>query len=109
MRSISKRKYPTRTDTTGETKVEVIVNGGQTLAEKTFTGGSATVEFNNLSTGYGYYYLRITQADKQIAVDRAGVDGRERKCRNLQYIQRCGYADQRRRYQHLQSDLQQPE
>ena len=56
------------TDITGETKVEVIVNGGQTLAEKTFTGGSATVEFNNLSTGYGYYYLRITQADKQIAV-----------------------------------------
>lgn len=56
------------TDTSGETKVEVIVNGGQTLAEKTFTGGSATVEFNNLSTGYGYYYLRITQADKQIAV-----------------------------------------
>ena len=56
------------TDTTGETKVEVIVNGGQTLAEKTFTGGSATVEFNNLSTGYGYYYLRITRADKQIAV-----------------------------------------
>lgn len=56
------------TDTSGETKVEVIVNGGQTLAEKTFTGGSATVEFDNLSTGYGYYYLRITQADKQIAV-----------------------------------------
>ena len=56
------------TDITGETKVEVIVNGGQTLAEKTFTGGSAIVEFNNLSTGYGYYYLRITQADKQIAV-----------------------------------------
>ena len=56
------------TDITGETKVEVIVNGGQTLAEKTFTGGSATVEFNNLSTGYGYYYLRITQADKQITV-----------------------------------------
>ena len=58
--------YPT--DTSGETKVEVIVNGGQTLAEKTFTGGSATVEFDNLSTGYGYYYLRVTQADKQIAV-----------------------------------------
>ncbi len=56
------------TDTDGETKVEVIVNGGQTLAEKTFTGGSATVEFNNLSTGYGYYYLRVTQADKNIAV-----------------------------------------
>ena len=56
------------TDTDGETKVEVIVNGGQTLAEKTFTGGSATVEFDNLSTGYGYYYLRVTQADKNIAV-----------------------------------------
>lgn len=56
------------TDTTGETKVEVIVNGGQTLAEQTFEGGSATVEFDNLSTGYGYYYLRITQADKNIAV-----------------------------------------
>ena len=56
------------TDTSGETKAEVIVNGGQTLAEKTFTGGSATVEFDNLSTGYGYYYLRVTQADKQIAV-----------------------------------------
>ena len=56
------------TDTAGETKVEVIVNGGQTLAEKTFTGGSATVEFDNLSTGYGYYYLRVTQTDKNIAV-----------------------------------------
>src|SRR5699024_3563117 len=56
------------TDTSGETKVEVIVNGGQTLAEKTFSGGSATVEFDSLSTGYGYYYLRVTQADKDIAV-----------------------------------------
>ena len=56
------------TDTAGKTKVEVIVNGGQTLAEKTFTGGSATVEFDNLAAGYGYYYLRITQADKHIAV-----------------------------------------
>ncbi|HJD34243.1 MAG TPA: CehA/McbA family metallohydrolase, partial [Candidatus Mediterraneibacter tabaqchaliae] len=56
------------TDTAGETKVEVIVNGGQTLAEKTFSGGSATVEFDNLSTGYGYYYLRVTQTDKNIAV-----------------------------------------
>ena len=56
------------TDTEGTTKVEVIVNGGQTLAEQTFEGGSATVEFSNLSTGYGYYYLRITQADKNIAV-----------------------------------------
>ena len=56
------------TDTVGETKVEVIVNGGQTLAEQTYTGGSTTLEFNDLATGYGYYYLRITQADKDIAV-----------------------------------------
>ena len=56
------------TDTAGETKAEVIVNGGQTLAEQTFTGGSTTLEFNDLATGYGYYYLRITQADKDIAV-----------------------------------------
>ena len=56
------------TDTTGSTKVEVIVNGGQTLAEKTFEGGSAELTFENLPATYGYYYLRITQADKNIAV-----------------------------------------
>ncbi len=56
------------TDTKGSTKVEVIVNGGQTLAEQTFTGGSADLVFDNLTSTYGYYYLRITQADKNIAV-----------------------------------------
>jgi len=56
------------TDTSGSTKVEVIVNGGQTLAEKTFEGGSAEISFENLPATYGYYYLRITQADKNIAV-----------------------------------------
>lgn len=56
------------TDTSGTTKVEVIVNGGQVLASKSFEGGSATVEFDNLTSSYGYYYLRITQADKNIAV-----------------------------------------
>ena len=56
------------TDTAGSTKVEVIVNGGQTLAEQTFEGGSAEISFDNLPATYGYYYLRITQADKNIAV-----------------------------------------
>ena len=36
------------TDTAGTTKVEVIVNGGQTLAEQTFEGGSAELSFDNL-------------------------------------------------------------
>lgn len=48
--------------------MEVIVNGGQTLAEQTFEGGSADISFDNLPATYGYYYLRITQADKNIAV-----------------------------------------
>ncbi len=56
------------TDTEGETKVEVIVNGGQTLAETTFTGTSADITFDDLPSTYGYYYLRVTQADKNIAV-----------------------------------------
>jgi hypothetical protein len=56
------------TDTEGTMKVEVIVNGGQTLAEKTFEGGSAEISFENLPATYGYYYLRIDQADKDIAV-----------------------------------------
>ena len=34
-KSISQQRFPTPTDTAGETKVEVFVNGGQTLAEKT--------------------------------------------------------------------------
>ena len=42
------------TDTAGSTKVEVIVNGGQTLAEQTFEGGSAELTFENLPATYGY-------------------------------------------------------
>ncbi len=56
------------TDTQGTTKVEVIVKGGQTLAEQTFEGGEAHLEFKDLPATYGYYYLRVTQADKNIAV-----------------------------------------
>lgn len=56
------------TDKAGKTKVEVIVNGGQTLAEQTFEGGSGELTFDKLPATYGYYYLRVTQADKNIAV-----------------------------------------
>lgn len=56
------------TDTEGETKVEVIVNGGQTLAESTYDGTSQVITFENLPATYGYYYIRVTQADKDIAV-----------------------------------------
>ena len=56
------------TDTEGKTKVEVIVNGGQTIAESTVNGSSGTVKFENLTASYGYYYIRVTQADKNIAV-----------------------------------------
>ena len=56
------------TDNAGQTKVEVIVNGGQTLAEQTFDGGSADLSFEDLPATYGYYYIRVTQADKNIAV-----------------------------------------
>ena len=56
------------TDTEGETKVEVIVNGGQTLAESTYDGTNQVITFENLPATYGYYYIRVTQADKDIAV-----------------------------------------
>ena len=48
-------------------KVEVIVNGGLVAATKTLSGGNGTVEFS-LSDDYSYYYLRVTQADGNIAV-----------------------------------------
>ena len=56
------------TDAKGTTKVEVIVNGGRTLAEKSYTGNKAEIEFKNLPANYSYYYLRVTQPDKNIAV-----------------------------------------
>lgn len=56
------------TDKGGKTRVEVIVNGGQTLAEQTFEGASGELTFDKLPATYGYYYLRVTQADKNIAV-----------------------------------------
>ena len=48
--------------------VEVIVNGGLVIGSKTLSGGEGTVTFNFDSNDYSYYYLRVTQADKNIAV-----------------------------------------
>ena len=48
--------------------VEVIVNGGLVIGSKTLSGGKGTVTFNFDSNDYSYYYLRVTQADKNIAV-----------------------------------------
>lgn len=62
-------------------KVEVIVNGGRVAATRQVESNRDTVEFA-LPNNYSYYYLRITQADKDIAVtapvwtgavDKAGI------------------------------------
>lgn len=52
----------------GDAKVEVIVNGGLAAASQTLAGGNGTVNFTFDSNDYSYYYLRITQADQNIAV-----------------------------------------
>ena len=52
----------------GDMKVEVIVNGGLVLDSQTLTDGKGTVTFTFDSNDYSYYYLRVTQADQNIAV-----------------------------------------
>ena len=52
----------------GDMKVEVIVNGGLVLDSQTLTDGKDTVTFTFDSNDYSYYYLRVTQADQNIAV-----------------------------------------
>lgn len=47
--------------------VEVIVDGGEVIARETVEGASATVTME-VSSGYHYYYLRITQPDGDTAV-----------------------------------------
>lgn len=54
-----------KTDTIG--KVEVIVNGGLSVASKTITTNSADLTFT-LSPDYSYYYIKVTQGDGDIAV-----------------------------------------
>ena len=48
-------------------KVEVIVNGGQSIDQKIVAESEATVEFN-VRSDYSYYYLKITENDGDIAV-----------------------------------------
>ncbi|MGL5379508.1 5'-nucleotidase C-terminal domain-containing protein [Clostridium sp.] len=54
-------------DNEGIGKVSVISNGGKVVASKVVTSSKETVEFN-LPADYSYYYIRIDQADKDIAV-----------------------------------------
>ncbi len=47
--------------------VSVITNGGLVLDKKTLTGNTATVEFD-VDNKYSYYYLKVVEADGDIAV-----------------------------------------
>ncbi len=51
----------------GNCKVDVIVNGGLVAASKSVPVKESTVEFD-LPANYSYYYLKIVQADGDIAV-----------------------------------------
>ncbi|HEX3039724.1 MAG TPA: hypothetical protein VHP54_05475, partial [Caproiciproducens sp.] len=62
-------------------KVEVIVNGGRVAASQQITSNSGTAEFT-IPNNYSYYYLRVTEPDKDTAVtapvwtgtvDKAGI------------------------------------
>jgi len=48
-------------------KVEVIVNGGLSVASKQVDGNNDTVKFE-LPVNYSYYYIKVTQNDRDIAV-----------------------------------------
>lgn len=48
-------------------KVSIIVNGGKVVAEKTFTTNTANWNLT-LDSQYSYYYVRIDQQDRDIAV-----------------------------------------
>lgn len=48
-------------------KVEVIVNGGLSVASETVNTADAKADFS-LSADYSYYYIRVTQGDGDIAV-----------------------------------------
>lgn len=49
------------------TKVEIISNGGRVVKSKSFSSNSVDWTFD-LPSLQGYYYARVTQADKQMAV-----------------------------------------
>lgn len=56
-------------DASGEAigTVQVIVNGGLVLAEKKVASSEETVTFN-LESNYSYYYIKVVEADGDIAV-----------------------------------------
>lgn len=54
-------------DDAGEATVQVIVNGGKVLDEIKAPCDGRTVEFS-VPTDYSYYYIKVTQADGDIAV-----------------------------------------
>ncbi len=56
---------PDTTDQIG--KVSIIANGGVVVASKTFTTNTANWQFQ-LAPQYSYYYVRVDQSDKDIAV-----------------------------------------
>lgn len=64
-------------------KVEVIVNGGLSIANTTVSSNEETVVFE-VPSSYSYYYIKVTQADGDIAVtapvwvgkvEAAGING----------------------------------
>lgn len=61
-----KAKISDPTDS-GNVKVDVIVNGGIVAATKSVSVKDSVVEFE-MKPSYSYYYLRLTQADGNIAV-----------------------------------------
>ena len=60
-------------------KVEVIVNGGQSIAQKTVDTNAEKVEFT-VPSAYSYYYIKITEADGDIAVTAPVWVGKVEAC-----------------------------
>ncbi len=60
-------------------KVEVIVNGGMSIASQNVDKSEATVTFE-VPSSYSYYYLKITEADKDIAVTAPVWVGKVEAC-----------------------------
>ncbi|MBU5332877.1 CehA/McbA family metallohydrolase [Anaerocolumna aminovalerica] len=60
-------------------KVEVVVNGGMVVDSKNVTTYDETVEFT-IPSNYSYYFIRIIQPDKDIAVTAPVWVGNVEKC-----------------------------
>ncbi len=60
-------------------KVEVVVNGGQVIASQNVDKSEATVSFT-VPSAYSYYYLKISEQDKDIAVTAPVWVGKVEAC-----------------------------